>query len=429
MGSKLVLQKFIQMIDVVYSSITFILFVAFCFPLARFYRNHNRHWVIGGHRGRIYEDNSASLHQYIINNTTQKIVWITSSPAVFRKLKEQNIVVLKRHSLKARWRIATAPVLIYSHGEDDLDLFLILLRKTLGLRIYITHSTTCLVGVGCFARRVLRFGYLRNILFRFLLTDFDYLLVISELEKKNFSLGFPHRAHVIILGGGPHIDQVMTNRSPKQKTILYFPTSRVKKSSAARLNRIVEEIVSSKDLLNWLESNDYILKIGHHINRKPPVSSPESSRIQWTLPQEIIKEVTRCSLFISDYSGLLTDYLIMDRPVVFFPFDIEQYIKQKRLFMDYEDYAYGPIAYSVKDLIKLIVSEEWNHLELFSEKRSHWKRLLFPHRQPVYAQNSYQQIKRLLNEAQSIKDIPDELKTVSVRENKEVLNKVGNNYC
>lgn len=58
-------------------------------------------------------------------------------------------------------------------------------------------------------------------------------------------------------------------------------------------------------------------------------------------------------LLITDYSSIYLDYLLLSRPVVFFPYDREKYVSRDReLYFDYESMTPGPKCYNQEELEK-----------------------------------------------------------------------------
>jgi len=53
--------------------------------------------------------------------------------------------------------------------------------------------------------------------------------------------------------------------------------------------------------------------------------------------------MTHCDLLITDYSSIFFDFLLLNRPVVFFPYDLEQYLSHDRdMYFDYDAMTPGP---------------------------------------------------------------------------------------
>ena len=60
-------------------------------------------------------------------------------------------------------------------------------------------------------------------------------------------------------------------------------------------------------------------------------------------------------ILISDYSSITLDYLLLNRPVLLFPYDYENYIRERGINYDHlEDIAPGPLFYTGKQLIEAL---------------------------------------------------------------------------
>jgi len=367
--------------------IPFLLFILTGFIPARLARNQGNPWVISGHKGRIYEDNCRALHEYITSNTDQEIIWISSSNELTEKLREKGHRVLKKHSFAARYAIISAPVLIYSHGEDDLDNFMILWRKCLGSRFLLCHGV----------------NYIKGALHRkpgLLTTDFDWLLACSETERKNRGRRFPKKTSKIILGGGAHLDRFIRarDRGP-EKLILYFPTHRETTETKDALHRVIEQIGTSKELRSWLRDSGYRFAIGRHINSNYSFSFESDNNVFFIEPEEVLEHLFRSELFISDYSGLLVSHLLLERSAIYFPFDLDRYQGSRNLFIDYSSFRVSPTIHSTEALINLIIEVRWKSYDSnYISNRSRLMKKFFITTDPVYAQASYSAIVSKLNE-------------------------------
>lgn len=82
---------------------------------------------------------------------------------------------------------------------------------------------------------------------------------------------------------------------------------------------------------------------------------------------------------ITDYSSVFFDFLLLDRPVLFFPYDLERYLADERpMYFDYEEMTPGPKARSVSALVEVIErvaggQDDWR------EARAHVRDRVFDH--------------------------------------------------
>jgi hypothetical protein len=146
--------------------------------------------------------------------------------------------------------------------------------------------------------------------------------------------------------------------------------------------------VESKRLRAWLLTEGLTLHIGAHINADDlGVSVVHPFQF---IPVSRLKEgIYDCQAFISDYSGLLADFLSFDRPTIFFPFDREDYLRVRRLYVTYDDFAYGPLVETADDLVELLVFNRWRDPAPHAARKNFWRREVFPTLEPVYAATNY----------------------------------------
>lgn len=58
-------------------------------------------------------------------------------------------------------------------------------------------------------------------------------------------------------------------------------------------------------------------------------------------------------VLITDYSSVYFDFLLKDKPIIFFPYDLEIYMSESReLYYEYDSITPGPRAENMEDLIK-----------------------------------------------------------------------------
>lgn len=382
---------------------SFLASAPFLYPFARLGRRENEPWVIGGHGGRLRTDNCAALHEYVVSHTKQPLIWISTNDSVLAELKARGLDCLRGDTTQARLAIFRAPVLIFSHGEDDLDLCLSFMRGLTGFRVHLNHSMNLLKAGQHHNPRLAELRGFRRWAFLYKVAHFDVLLASSAKERTNFILSYPGQAHQIHLGGGAHLDGLLEARRKKptpERSLLYFPTWREERDSQQALGATVRALMVHPRLQAWLAEQDYRLLVGSHINAVGSLQARGlPDRVQWLPPAELQSAMLRCAGFISDYSGAIFDYLALDKPMIFFPYDLEKYLERRNFYDDYEDIAYGPLVRDVEALVELIVSGRWQDLQPHAAKRSGLRDLVLPSLEPQYAKTCYETIDRLWRES------------------------------
>lgn len=355
-------------------------------------------WVIGGHRGRLYADNSAALHAYMVQHVSVPPIWISANPAITRQLRAQGCTVLVKNSWAARWAILRAPVLVYSHGEDDLDTFLKLLRGHLGLKVYLNHCFNLLKsgqmerpGLDSLPARQRR-HYMYHIV------RFDVLLASSTLEKANFEKSFAGlSANILPYGGAAHMDfMVAAARTPPGKTLVWFPTWRDTEAEARGLDQMMASVVQHPDLSAYLHQEGLQLAIVGHINSQgASLPTQASPHIVFYPPSKIVDLLAEAACFISDYSGLIFDWLYFNRPIIHFTFDAATYLQSRKLYTSLESLQYGPSAQTADELVQIMVSGAWRYTEPYQANRDRWMQMVFPETAPGFSKRCYETIQAL----------------------------------
>lgn len=65
--------------------------------------------------------------------------------------------------------------------------------------------------------------------------------------------------------------------------------------------------------------------------------------------------LTQTHVLITDYSGVYFDYLLLNRPIIFAPFDINEYVERDRkLYYDYQKVTPEPKARDWPEVFRLL---------------------------------------------------------------------------
>ncbi|MGB5750788.1 MAG: CDP-glycerol glycerophosphotransferase family protein [Desulfobacterales bacterium] len=134
------------------------------------------------------------------------------------------------------------------------------------------------------------------------------------------------------------LETVSAARTDGHKICLYVPTFRKdmagpfeKEINLSRLSAFAKK----KELLVVLKLHPFM----HgqcNIDRYPNL-------IEYAPLGDVYPLMAHCDLLITDYSSIFFDYLLLDRPIIFFPYDLEQYLSQDRaMYFDYETMTPGP---------------------------------------------------------------------------------------
>lgn len=382
-----------ELLRVVWSIVWSPLWILVLHPWWR-WRERSTTWVIGGHRGRLYADNASEVER-AARETGERTLFIANAP-LLSLLRQRGVPAVRRHSWAARRAISTARVLIYSHGEDDLDLMASLVRGRSCLRVYLNHSLNFLKAGGVTDPHWNRGGFVARALRRWLLTDSDVILAASPAEIDTLRAAYPKRS--VRLGGGAHLEAWRREAThPPVRRLYWFPTFRDTRAANQRLAEVISEVTSSDALRAWLIEHHYELFIGTHVNLAqrglPQLSPPFFARS----PRDLVSDVAASEVLVSDYSGIIFDYLLLERPQVHFAFDRDDYLKRRALFTGPEDMPFALHVDTLEGLVDTITSEAFRDerlLEAARKARAHY----LPNESGDFAKASVRAIEELLVE-------------------------------
>ena len=129
----------------------------------------------------------------------------------------------------------------------------------------------------------------------------------------------------------------------------------------------IEAILEPKRLSQWLEQNNSYLFINLHSKYREQSRTENDPRIIFFDESDIFPLLPNFDCLITDYSSIFTDYLLFDRPIIFYPYDLESYKEKEGLSVDYQALP-GPKAFSLEALTAAMTAIK-NHQDEYRDKR------------------------------------------------------------
>lgn len=145
------------------------------------------------------------------------------------------------------------------------------------------------------------------------------------------------------------------------KTVLYAPTFR----DYGQVQLFPFKDFDQKQLEAFLEEKNMLLFIRTHVAEQGSAAPYLGKRIRF-LGNEQAEDVTGIlnifDCLITDYSSIYIDYLLTDKPMIFLPYDRQQYLDGRGMNFDYDDVTPGPKPETFN-----------NFLDALSPKEDFWK--------------------------------------------------------
>ena len=329
-------------------------------------------WVFGSWHGQTYSDNSRSLFEYVTENHKKILaIWLSRNKKVISALQENGYKAFHINSIHGIYFSLRAKFIVISSGKSDVNRFFINGGKIL----HLWHGSP-MKKIGLdenikntqrkFSNRELDsplfWRTIPKLFFPFFYEyGVDYLISQSNYFCEYLRTAFNLNANRIIVTGYPRNDRfflIPQNHQYENQTyiideskfnILYLPTFRSSKDFDYLLKNYGFSNERMTQLLNKIDGKLYLK--GHIATQNELTMISE--RIV-NIPRDPMLEINtllnKVDILITDYSGCYFDYLLLDKPVIFAPFDFDDYTKYDREL--YDDYDRNLAGYKAKNWIE-----------------------------------------------------------------------------
>lgn len=331
-------------------------------------------FVFGSWFGDKYADNSKYLYLYTLSlgmNST----WITKNKDVYNKLKKEGKPVALVGTKQSKKICGKAKYVVVSTGKFDVE------------PEYIGGATVLNLWHGIPLKKI---GYddhvtadsqsihkkIWNFLDDFATKNTYYFSTspeISEIYKSCFNTD---KNHVIQIGQARNdvffdgtLKKIKYKDIEYESVVTYMPTHRNEGKTKLDLWSIFDF-----DQLNQYCSTKKILFIvkKHYYNRNDDDSIDGYSNILDLTNNNIDTQqlLYNTDILITDYSSCYIDYLLLNRPIIFYCFDYEKYIKKDReMYFDYLTVTPGPKVKTFNELLSSLDSSINGNIEYVEELR------------------------------------------------------------
>lgn len=331
-------------------------------------------WVFGSHHNR-FSENTKALFIYVSkNNKNIEAIWISGDKELLQNLKIQGYKAFYRWSIQGLVTTLKAKYYFYNVYSDDINFY--------------TSGNTTLVNLwhGIPLKKIEfddKDGVLNkqfNSSYSFLYAFFkpyifirpDYILSSSQIVSQKLASAFRVTTDKCLEFSYPRTDlffnkelsnplseenllelnnKILNLKKSQEKIIFYVPTWRSDKENFIHL-----AIPDFKQLNTILKSVNTSLFIKLHPN--DICSTHNFSNIMFIDSQIDINELLPHSDYlITDYSSVYFDYLLLDKEIIFYPFDLSSYTnKERKFYFNYEDVTPGVTVYNFEKLLETLLN-------------------------------------------------------------------------
>jgi len=206
---------------------------------------------------------------------------------------------------------------------------------------------------------------------------FSHVVVGSDEMADIFNRSFGVEPNRIVKTGVPRTDLFFNEEAQKEikeklygvfpilrdkKVILYAPTFRDNHEKEGQYP------LDAETLLHALGS-DYILMIKNHpVITHTPSEHLEGSVINVSNYKDVNHLLLLTDILITDYSSIPFEFSLMEKPMIFYAYDLKEYTQIRGIQGEYRDIVPGPIARNTEDIIKYIQENSFDEITIKNYK-------------------------------------------------------------
>jgi len=318
--------------------------------------------ILGSEYGKNFTGNPKYFFLYLLqrkNNKYEEIFWITKNKKILAELKEKKLPVLYMYSWKGFKAILCSQHLVISFTHEDVSYGPLLFGNFNFIQTY--HGTPT-KGSDTLMEKSLKNSIIEYFLLWRKKSYKVFLTTSVESEKKYQKRGFKNTEIL----GYPRNDVLFDDRlayhdyktkldlEKFEKIILYAPTFRDITTKKVPFSTQFLKIFN-----DYLSENNFAFLLKQHPQEKSTLNyNTYSNIINVSNYVDIQEMLPFTDLLITDYSSIVTDFALLERPIIFYPYDIEEFSQMRNIKQDYYKDMPGPFVYNEEKLLSEIKSDK-----------------------------------------------------------------------
>jgi CDP-glycerol glycerophosphotransferase (TagB/SpsB family) len=368
-------------------------------------RKRNRLIFIGRENGRFIDNvKYLFIRFYRPDKNRYESVFLTEDRREYEKLRGLSIRSVYHPSPSSIRLLLTSRVAVFDHDTWVFGFKYFLLFGA--SRVQLWHGVG-MKYIGLMKiREEMRNSFVRAciiLLYRIigLIPRYDLFISTSEFytrevfekayrARRIVDAGYPRNDILFMRREGTDIESLYSLNTDKQcieaardfkkqgcKLVLYAPTFRDSGGDP-----ITDKAIDLAMLNDFAESANLVFIVKFHPDPHFEHARHEYSRIAWYGHNlDVYPLFAIIDLLVTDYSAIFTDFLLLNRPIVFFPYDYEKYItKDRGLQFDYQLMTPGIKCFSQEELQEAIRAIVTDQKDDYLTKRDELAGLAFTHR-------------------------------------------------
>ncbi|GMA09166.1 CDP-glycerol glycerophosphotransferase [Tetragenococcus halophilus subsp. flandriensis] len=316
--------------------------------------------------GKLPSDNPYAVYQELVKQADKANLYWGIKKSLIKEAKQQfpELNLIPRFSVKWLWLTTRANFWVFNSRMPNW------LKKNKDTIYVQTWHGTPLKKLGADIQDVAMPGndtekYKNNFIFE--ASRWDYLIAPNQYSEDIFKRAFQFKNTFLEIGY-PRNDELVNNKNNQKlqdglkekiigkkngRVILYAPTWRddyfIKKG-----NYKFYMPFSLEKIVNCLDQDDTLIIRPHYLVGDSIDIKGYEDRVKICIDENINELYLISDLLITDYSSVMFDFAILQRPMLFYPYDMAHYKEKLRgFYLDYNEVP-GPIAEDEENLYEFI---------------------------------------------------------------------------
>ncbi len=340
-------------------------------------------------------DNGKYFFLYVLKNFPQvNAAIVTLNRDLYSQLKKMGLPVYYRWSLKGVWFSLKARYYFISAYVDDVNYWTsggaVVFNLWHGIPLKKIEFD---IDRGPLVKRFKNPGLKLRLFKPWFYRRPDYVLSTSETVSALFASAFRVPEERCVPFGYPRTDIFFQEQERIRAHIKQYEPREMEEllESFARFERVVLYMPTWRD-----DKSDFVARAFPDLDRLNAVLKkkntlllvklhPNDARLQLFENFSHIRSVpAKVDLYpllpfthglITDYSSIYFDYMLLNKPIVFYAFDLENYTKLRGFYFDYSEVTPGPVVKDFDALINLLQNvASWKIDDTYRQlRKKFWK--------------------------------------------------------
>ncbi|MFG2592694.1 CDP-glycerol glycerophosphotransferase family protein [Streptomyces sp. NPDC048438] len=318
--------------------------------------------VFESHMGTCYGDSPRAVHEEVrARGLPLRCVWsYADSPAGF----PADARLVRRWSWRYLWALARAEYWVDNQGfPQHLD-------KPSGTAYLQTWHGSAYKRMGFDETRVRMQNAPQRERLQQAVHRFDHFLVRSEHDERTLARAYRLPGSALLRTGYPRNDALLAARARDEaqgrlprpalaaelglpdhrKVVLYAPTFRGGPGKRKRQRLLLDAARFAERF-----GDTYTLLVrAHYLEAASLPACPPGTVVDVSRHHDVSELLALADVLVTDYSSIMFDYALLDRPIVLFAPDLDAYAAERGSYFDLREKAPGPVAATEEELFAVL---------------------------------------------------------------------------